>query len=396
MALIEYDCSDSQAIERIIYNNAKNELIVKFKRNPKIYLYDSVPSTIQSLLNSNASKGLIVSNIKKLTNYRVISSYPTGPIITYQANTNNASNNKATNDATRKAANNTNSNTNNTNNTSKKASRKKSKRKKNHKNFSSEWLRLLSTQPHRDHLEKLLPILSSCHPKYPPDKRPIPADDDDDNMSMLSSSSLSQFSKSTESSNSLALSNSIKTQASHSSLSNPFSSLRDDSDDDDNDSSDDDDNNDDFTFNSDIIDNDNYISTQSRYLIVKIKSYICDTIRQEAIELEKSYEASVYIKIAALWQLAYLKLNELIISTDAWWAILIDTNVNYRSGKLNDDHVKYSLSELHEGLQILKDDTDTEKDRTMNRLTIIFQRITEKLNPMLSERNQVKKKFGVW
>jgi hypothetical protein len=310
----------------------------------------------------------------------VISSYPTGPIIAHQAN--NATNAKATN---------------NTNNASKKPSRKKSKRKKHHQNYSSDWLRLLSTQPHRTHLEKLLPILLSCHPKYPPDKKPIPVDDDDDdNMSMLSSSSLSQSSKSTESSNSLALSNSIKTQASHSSLSNPFSSLRDDSDDDGDDSSDDDVNNDDFTFNSDIIDNDNYISTQSRYLIVKIKSYIADQIRQEAIELEKSYEASVYIKIAALWQLAYLKLNELIISTDAWWAILIDTNINYRSGKLSDDHIKHSLSELHEGLQILKDDTDTEKDRTMNRLTIIFQRISEKLNPMLSERNQVKKKFGVW
>jgi hypothetical protein len=218
-------------------------------------------------------------------------------------------------------------------------------------------------------------------------------------MSVMSNSSSSQASKSSASQSS----QSIKTQASQSSLSNPFSTLQLDDDDEDDDDDDDDDddnesdnntNNDDdnLTFNSDLIAHDeNDISIQSRYLTVKIKSFICDSIRKEAIDLERTNEASVYIKIAALWQLAYLRLNEVIISTDEWWAILIDNKV-----VLRDKHNKRDLEELNEGLQILRDDTIAEKDRTMHRLNIIFQRINEKLNPMLTERNDVKKKFGLW
>ena len=37
-----------------------------------------------------------------------------------------------------------------------------------------------------------------------------------------------------------------------------------------------------------------------------------------------------------------------------------------------------------------------EKNRTLYRLSIILQRIKEKLDPMLSERNTVKKSYGIF
>ena len=74
-ALIEYDCSRSTAIEKLALNREKNEVVVVYRQNAAIYLYYGSVA-LESIILADASLGKAVAEIKTLSNFRKISSFP--------------------------------------------------------------------------------------------------------------------------------------------------------------------------------------------------------------------------------------------------------------------------------------------------------------------------------
>ena len=128
---VEYDCSNSLAIEKLYFNRKKNEAVVKFQNFDKIYLYSECPKGIEKRFASKEPLGRVVSDIKEKSSCRQVSDYPRN---VQQLNV---------------------------------------KPKKQFPDYSEEWLQLLeSAQQKSQHFFSKLLTLRKFKEKYPPSELP--------------------------------------------------------------------------------------------------------------------------------------------------------------------------------------------------------------------------------
>ena len=173
-ALIEYDCSRSTAIQKLALNREKNELVVVYRENAAIYLYYGVPVALESIILADASLGQVVAEIRSLSSFRKIASWPK-QTVSYHGHSNSFANNQGHYHNQPK--------TNPTPIAPPKSNMLidalLNKARSRH-NYSQEWKQVLESNVNEltlDQVEGLVLILKKCDPLQPPHKKPtIPAD----------------------------------------------------------------------------------------------------------------------------------------------------------------------------------------------------------------------------
>lgn len=134
MVLIEFDCRKSATIDRVALNKQKNELVVIYKGNLSVYLYNGFDSDeIERALATQISKDRTITKIRSIADCKIINGFPTDTKYYIYP-----------------------------------------KSKKIYKNYSQEWLTLLenSTSMNLSNLQNFIQILKNCSPYYPPSVAP--------------------------------------------------------------------------------------------------------------------------------------------------------------------------------------------------------------------------------
>ena len=76
MPVSEYDCSRSTAIERMAFDKDSRILIVQFRSQPKIYLYNNISLSLEQVILRDGSLGRIVAFVKRWNNFREGTFFP--------------------------------------------------------------------------------------------------------------------------------------------------------------------------------------------------------------------------------------------------------------------------------------------------------------------------------
>jgi hypothetical protein len=363
MKLTEYDCSKSTAIQRIVLNKLKNELIVVFRGADDIYLYYDVPTDTEEKLVSDEAKGTLVNDIKKMTNFRKISYFPTG-VKMYQYPQGRQGRGNLKSETKKQLPKKSNI-----------KAEKVKKPRKSYKNYSKMWLDILAnnTVDNREYLESLLPLLAKCHPNFPPARKPPP----------LVGATLTPDADGDECT----------------SLTNAFSELCADSNSDSDEDEDDEEDHNKITSEG----QDNAApapEVQCRYLIVRVICSIAENYRNEAVTAQREKD---YVSVRVKWLSAWNELMTCQANIDEWCALLYIKSdacnadpfaISSSSPPLPKKHNRAQLVELFQALQLLIQDTERQKELALAQLYKRIQFVNAKLNPMLRDRNSVKVSMG--
>jgi len=138
------------------------------------------------------------------------------------------------------------------------------------------------------------------------------------------------------------------------------------------------------------------VSIQSRYLRIRVILLIADCLRNQAIQAQKvradSAEDRVkkYEDIRQHWTEGWKLLEATTVELDSWIVIELTEDLD----NIPDHHDIDQLRNLLENLSITKEDTEREKAKAIEFLARRLDTLQKKLNPMLRERDEVKRNFG--
>jgi CRISPR/Cas system CSM-associated protein Csm2 small subunit len=79
--LLEFDTSNSTAVERLAVNKVANELIVQFRGNPKTYVYRNCPFNLIETILAEPSLGKFTNTVKALSTAATLSSFPPNTVM---------------------------------------------------------------------------------------------------------------------------------------------------------------------------------------------------------------------------------------------------------------------------------------------------------------------------
>ncbi len=263
---------------------------------------------------------------------------------------------------------------------------KTSKKQKKVRDFTREWENaLLNWRLYGiEQLFVFVGILESCDLKGPPSRKPkfILNENDDnirDDVSVSSVSSMSALSVASSTGSTLSLRTQDSSDAS--AASNPFFHLVNDSDSD----SDDEENKPEAAVGAATIAKD-VAPTQCRYLIVRLKCVIAEVYRNLGIKAQKEQQLSVCSKH---WVDAYEMLSTCFGDVEIWSFLLVNI-----PDAMPEQHNKVEMQKICHSFSVLAEDTDREKKKALEFLESKRKIIMAKLDPMLAERDLVKKSWG--
>ena len=391
MGIFEYDCSSSVAVAKIAFDKVQGQLFVRYTSGEENYIYYLNShinfDELERLLISDASKGKVLSLIKKLTAFRKITYFPSKGVQMYpyeHLNSTSAANVKAESRGNKgnvkpNPATNAASAANSSNEIIPKQRKAiDASKKKTFPDYSDLWLEMLEGgRLTKELFEQMLDLLDSkCHYKFPPSvKPPVPETGNTDDTGRASaraptnanepSRSRNAFEALTEDDDNEALVPVAAGRLKGLQVRETPTSKR---------------------------------PIQTRYLIIKILCGIAEFERMAAVNAQKAKD---FNEMKEGWEAAFntLKLcrhnTDERINTDTWYAILLDQELNGTLAQaLPDKHDKTQLQELLFGYNILCDNVEEEKRKAINFMTKRLQYNLQKLNPALVERDQVKQKVG--
>jgi hypothetical protein len=343
MPFREYNCQGSTAVRRIAYNKHRNELIVEFHPSPtasddlqRIYHYSNLTGISRQevegiLLNQQSLGEFINIRIKPNSQVQQIASFP--------PNLQSA-----------------------------------------RPNYSKEWKECLEmSNIDREYLERMLAILTQCHPKNPPTIPPP----DFQNSNFASHAEMKEDHR----------------EHSHPST-NPYAELDSDSEEDEQNE---------LESNSLPLQNAPVLTIQSRYLFGRVICRIAEIVRNQAILAQRNKN---YRESSVCWSHSYHQLFTFMNSHVMYWAAgfyqtvsenistLDEFNLNeYYSNPNNttlvfDTHHIEQLYELLNGYEILLADTERQKISSLHYYLQRVQFLNSKLYPARKERDEVKERIG--
>lgn len=72
----EFFCFDSDAVDRLAVNKARSQMVVVYHDSSMVYRYDDVPRSLFQDLESGASKGETVAEVRRVCPFIVIANFP--------------------------------------------------------------------------------------------------------------------------------------------------------------------------------------------------------------------------------------------------------------------------------------------------------------------------------
>lgn len=148
-------------------------------------------------------------------------------------------------------------------------------------------------------------------------------------------------------------------------------------------------------------------SMQIRYLSCEISCGIADAMSSRAFQMNRqkpeapALVISWYAEIAHSWELTYAYLNDTLPDIDPWYAVLLSHELAIEAGHasaetlLPDSHNFVQLKDMLYRVNIVRDDTEYYRQKSIDYLARRLRYIEEKLDPLLVERDAVKAKMGV-
>lgn len=79
--ILEFDTTNSSAVERLAVKKVANELIVQFRGNPKIYVYRNCPFNLIETILAEPSLGKFTNAVKALSSVATLSSFPRNTVM---------------------------------------------------------------------------------------------------------------------------------------------------------------------------------------------------------------------------------------------------------------------------------------------------------------------------
>lgn len=262
----------------------------------------------------------------------------------------------------------------------------KTPKQKTGRDFTREWENVLSSWRLYG-IEQLFLFVSTlelCDPRESPSRKPKfllneNVDDVRDDVSVSSISSMSSLSVASSNGSTLSLRTQVSSDAS--AASNPFFHLVNDSGSD-SDSADDEENKEE---NENVIVN-NVAPTQCRYLIVRLKCVMAEVYRNLAVKAQKEQQLPVCSKH---WVSAYEMLSNCFGDVEIWSFLLVNM-----PDTMPEQHNKDEMEKICLSFSVLAEDTDREKKKALEFLESKRKIIMAKLDPMLAQRDVVKKSWG--
>jgi hypothetical protein len=364
--LAHINCSDSSALQTLIFNRSDATLYAKYRsvdRDGKhfVYKYRNVPShLLNQLQDSSQSQGRTMSTIRNTCKMEKLVDFP------FSVTNTSHENPKRWNSSTKK----------------KKASTKA------RANYTTQWLSSILAAKHdlawlEEHLNKISKMMNryakSYPSKLPPSKPDTTARDDlamDDITSAVANLSTHPTAE----------------PGKHSSV-NRFAGLDADDDDEEEEDSDDESTEDAATNPATANPAGKQSTTQNRYIQFRVIIAIVECLIHQA---NKQKNAKHWDQCAEYWNQAYLRINVLNIEYKPWDIMLEEEGRHQliNQASLPDDHNRKQLLELINSLDILYDFTDTNLQRSIDDLTREQAKIEHALAPMYMDRDAVKRRYG--
>jgi hypothetical protein len=334
--LLEFDTSNSTAIERIAVNKVANELIVQFRGNSKTYVYRNCPFNLIDAILEEPSLGKFTNNVKALSSAVTMSKFPPNTVmfdpVIY-----------ARNKSTRQGENGSST----------------SKKKKQIADRSAEWTAVLKSVDllSLDILDDLIAQLHGMHQVYPPRKAPRVS------PSLIASSPLLK-----------------PTEVMVSNIFENFRHLEDSSDD-------------------GSVDANGTAATatarattanesvQSRYFLMKFFCAKSEKQRKQAVDAQKRKK---YVETKDFWVDAFDTINYVVNKTNWWHNEMLYQGRQQKKMVHNPSHAR----EILDAVSVLAHDTEREKAQAIRFLYRRLEALEKEVYSITATRNHIRKVIG--
>lgn len=331
MHIIEFNCEQSTALERLGLNEFKNELVVQYRGRSNVYLYTDIPPSIgDELKNAKpTSLGKLIAGMKKVSKVREVSGFPKKTVPhTWQE--------KPRQGKQKHSGANTG---------------KMSIKLEQRQDFSEDWLRASERREAVDStvgveyatlLRSTLATECFEHPHLPPHVPPP-----------LWHRDAARPRENTVGQGASGDDNKVKIDRNYQS---PRYAGR---------------------------------TTQVRYLDVQLECCLVDAFAASARQAQKVKD---FKGAQQMWLSAWDHMLHVSISTDEWRAALLEAGNALLT--MAADHDLVQVRRLLEGISILAPDIEARKEEALYRLQKLKVSLEAKLNPMWEDRDSVKAKLG--
>ena len=127
---------------------------------------------------------------------------------------------------------------------------------------------------------------------------------------------------------------------------------------------------------------------QVRYLLFHGECRIAEMIRVSAIHEARSND---WTSSAQSWSQAYNYLHRTQVAADPFFTLFVSSDENT---ELPDNHNYAQLQQLFAKLELVKEHTESERDRAIETMRRRLESIDRQLNPMQQDRDEVRSSIG--
>jgi hypothetical protein len=81
----EFPCFESEALSRLAVNKRTNQMVAVFVDSTTVYQYNNVPKRYFIAIQSNASKGITINEVKQVCAFKIIENFPKAVLTNFES-----------------------------------------------------------------------------------------------------------------------------------------------------------------------------------------------------------------------------------------------------------------------------------------------------------------------